>query len=65
MSVLAIPAIAAKRDPTTVAPASGRTIFTCPMHPDVVLVLLGQALELRARGRVGSAIRALLNLAPP
>jgi Cu+-exporting ATPase len=30
-----------------------------------VLVLLGQVLELRARGRTSSAIRALLNLAPP
>jgi len=29
------------------------------------LVLLGQALELRARSRTSSAIRALLNLAPP
>ncbi len=31
----------------------------------IVLVLLGQMLELRARGRTGNAIRALLNLAPP
>jgi Cu+-exporting ATPase len=30
-----------------------------------VLVLLGQVLELRARSRTGSAIKALLNLAPP
>ena len=30
----------------------------------VTLVLLGQVLELRARQRTGSAIRALLNLAP-
>src|SRR5262250_443690 len=30
----------------------------------VVLVLLGQVLELRARSRTGSAIRALLKLAP-
>jgi Cu+-exporting ATPase len=30
----------------------------------VVLVLLGQVLELRARSKTGSAIRALLNLAP-
>ncbi|MFA5257935.1 MAG: heavy metal translocating P-type ATPase, partial [Opitutales bacterium] len=29
------------------------------------LVLLGQVLELRARSRTGSAIRALLDLAPP
>ena len=31
----------------------------------VVLVLLGQVLELRARSRTGSAIKALLNLSPP
>jgi len=31
----------------------------------VVLVLLGQVLELRARSRTGNAIRRLLNLAPP
>ena len=31
----------------------------------VILVLLGQVLELRARDRTGSAIKALLNLAPP
>ncbi|MEY2504262.1 MAG: P-type Cu+ transporter, partial [Verrucomicrobiota bacterium] len=30
-----------------------------------VLVLLGQLLELRARSRTGSALRSLLNLAPP
>ena len=30
-----------------------------------VLVLLGQVIELRARGRTGGAIRALLGLAPP
>jgi len=31
----------------------------------VTLVLLGQVLELRARSRTGTAIRALLGLAPP
>ncbi len=31
----------------------------------IVLVLLGQVLELGARDRTGSAIKALLNLAPP
>jgi Cu+-exporting ATPase len=31
----------------------------------VMLVLLGQLLEARARSRTGSAIQALLNLAPP
>ncbi len=30
-----------------------------------VLVLLGQVLEIRARNRTGSAIKALMNLAPP
>ena len=31
----------------------------------IVLVILGQVLEIRARSRTGSAIKALLNLAPP
>jgi P-type Cu+ transporter len=31
----------------------------------IVLVLIGQVLELRARNRTGSAIKALLKLAPP
>lgn len=31
----------------------------------IVLVLLGQVLELRARARTGGAIKALLDLAPP
>ena len=31
----------------------------------IVLVLLGQVLELRARSQTGNAIKALLNLAPP
>ncbi len=31
----------------------------------VLLVLLGQVLELRARSRTGTAIKALLSLAPP
>ena len=31
----------------------------------VTLVLLGQVLELRARGRTGSALRELMELAPP
>ncbi len=31
----------------------------------IVLVLVGQVLELRARQRTGGAIKALLNLAPP
>jgi Cu+-exporting ATPase len=35
MSIDPIPTIAAKRGPTTVVPASGKTIYTCPMHPEV------------------------------
>ena len=35
MSSDSIPTIAAKRDPTTIMPASGNTIYTCPMHPEV------------------------------
>ena len=31
----------------------------------IVLVILGQVLEIRARSRTGSAIKALLNLTPP
>ena len=31
----------------------------------IVIVLVGQWLEARARSRTGSAIRALLDLAPP
>src|SRR5680860_600831 len=30
-----IPTIAAKRGPTTIVPASGNTIYTCAMHPEV------------------------------
>lgn len=35
MSSDPIPTIAAKRGPTTIVPASGNTIYTCPMHPEV------------------------------
>ncbi len=35
MSVDPIPTIAAKRDPTTAVPMVGKTIYTCPMHPEV------------------------------
>jgi Cu+-exporting ATPase len=35
MSIDAIPTIAAKRGPAMVVPASGKTIYTCPMHPEV------------------------------
>ena len=35
MSIDPVPIIAEKRGPTTVVPASGKTIYTCPMHPEV------------------------------
>jgi hypothetical protein len=34
MSIDAIPTAAAQRS-TTVVPVSGKTIYTCPMHPEV------------------------------
>jgi Cu+-exporting ATPase len=40
-------------------------VYFEPAAVIVCLVLLGQVLELRARSRTGSAIRALLRLAPP
>ena len=40
-------------------------VYFEPAAVIVVLVLLGQVLELRARSRTGSAIRNLLSLAPP
>ncbi|WP_395678910.1 copper-transporting P-type ATPase [Inquilinus sp.] len=39
-------------------------VYFEPAAVITVLVLLGQVLELRARGRTGGAIRALLDLAP-
>ena len=40
-------------------------VYFEPAAVIVTLVLLGQVLELKARSRTGSAIKALLNLAPP
>jgi Cu+-exporting ATPase len=40
-------------------------VYFEPAAVIVVLVLLGQVLELRARGRTSAAIRGLLSLAPP
>jgi P-type Cu+ transporter len=40
-------------------------VYFEPAAVIVVLVLLGQVLELRARSRTGTAIRNLLSLAPP
>jgi Cu+-exporting ATPase len=53
-----------------VFPASMKTHGHPPIYFEaaaviIVLVLLGQVLESRARSRTGSAIKALLNLAPP
>jgi Cu+-exporting ATPase len=51
----------------TVAPAllpGGGGVYFEPAAAIVTLVLVGQVLELRARGRTGAAIRALLGLAP-
>jgi Cu+-exporting ATPase len=42
----------------------GVAVYFEPAAVIVTLVLLGQVLELRARGRTGAAIRALLGLAP-
>ena len=42
----------------------GVAVYFEPAAVIVTLVLLGQVLELRARGRTGAAIRALLKLAP-
>ena len=42
----------------------GVALYFEPAAVIVTLVLLGQVLELRARGRTGAAIRALLKLAP-
>jgi Cu+-exporting ATPase len=50
---------AALRDPD-----GGVPVYFEPAAAIVTLVLLGQVLELRARGRTGAAIRALMGLAP-
>jgi Cu+-exporting ATPase len=51
--------------PPALRDASGLVgVYYEPAAVIVTLVLLGQVLELRARGRTGSAIRALLALAP-
>ena len=42
----------------------GVAVYFEPAAAIVTLVLLGQVLELRARGRTGAAIRALLELSP-
>jgi P-type Cu+ transporter len=44
--------------------AGERDVYFEPASVIVTLVLLGQVLELRARSQTGSAIRALLGLAP-
>ena len=52
--------------PPSLRDAHGRVpLYFEPAAVIVTLVALGQVLELRARARTGSAIRALLDLAPP
>jgi len=51
--------------PRTMQPDGRAPIYFEAAAMVVALVLLGQVLELRARTRTGSAIKALLNLAPP
>ncbi len=51
--------------PETMRSHGGVSIYFEAAAVIVVLVLLGQVLELGARSRTGSAIKALLNLAPP
>ncbi len=50
--------------PTSMQTMGGVGLYFEAAAVIVVLVLVGQVLELRARARTGSAIRALLNLAP-
>jgi Cu+-exporting ATPase len=52
--------------PASLRDGHGRVpLYFEPAAVIVTLVALGQVLELRARARTGSAIRALLDLAPP
>ena len=46
------------------SPDGNVAVYFEPAAVITVLVLVGQALELRAREQTGGAIRALLNLAP-
>lgn len=46
-------------------PSVAQGVYFEPAAMIVTLVLLGQVLELRARGKTGDAIRALLGQAPP
>ena len=50
--------------PTSLAPDGKVGIYFEAAAVIVLLVLLGQVLEMRARSKTGSAIRALLNLVP-
>ena len=50
--------------PTSLAPDGKVGIYFEAAAVIVLLVLLGQVLEMRARSKTGSAIRGLLNLAP-
>jgi Cu+-exporting ATPase len=60
-----IAAIAPRILPAAFRAASGETpVYFEPAAVITVLVLLGQVLELRARGQTSAALRALLQLAP-
>ena len=50
--------------PRSADTTAASAVYFEPAAVIVTLVLLGQVLELRARGRTGAAIRALLKLAP-
>ncbi len=50
--------------PESLKPMGAPPLYFEPAAVIVVLVLVGQVLELRARSRAGNAIRALLGLAP-
>ena len=55
---------AAFRDASGLGPMGAVPVYFEAAAVITVLVLVGQVLELRARAQTGSAIRALLNLAP-
>jgi Cu+-exporting ATPase len=69
VSVAYVFSVVAALSPGLVPPAFHQEDHHAPLYFEaaaviVTLVLLGQVLELRARGRTGAAIRALLGLAP-
>ena len=61
LAALIVPAIF---PPSSRTPDGRLALYFEPAAVIIALVLLGQVLELRARSKTGSAIRALLSLAP-